>query len=171
MDHNDLVYKNIVSNDTFDYDSTLADIIDRYNKLSSIFKDNIDLDLDYIRNTEFDEEELIELSDIIDDALSDSEVANLEDATNENDISITEKPLGRMQSGNMIRNKHKMGINSIPKVKLKAMRIKNRVANLKKRIKAKLYYKQNHNVIARYNKSYRNAVATGRHRAATRRKS
>ena len=76
--------------------------------------------------------------------------------------------MARMAAANMIRTRHKMGLNAIPKSKLKVMRIRNRLKNLKRRIKAKKYYRQNKPVLLRHNKSYRQAIATGKHRAAIR---
>lgn len=133
-----------------------------------------DLDLDSLSP-----DELAELADIINDASndypSDVDILNQTDfdapADNGTGTSISEKPTGRMLTTNMIRTKHKMGLSSIPKSKLKAMRIKNRLKNLKQRIEAKKYYKQNKAVLKRYAKSYDKAIATGKHKAATRRKS
>lgn len=82
--------------------------------------------------------------------------------------SLQERPMARMAAANMIRTKHKMGLNAIPKSKLKVMRIRNRLKNLKRRIKAKKYYRQYKTVLQRHNKSYRKAIATGKHRAAIR---
>lgn len=132
-----------------------------------------ELDLDSLNP-----DELAELADIVNDASndypSDVDILNQTNfdarADNGTGTSISEKPLGRMLTTNMIRTKHKMGLNSIPKSKLKAMRIKNRLANLKKRIEAKKYYKQNKAVLKRYAKSYDKAIATGKHKAAIRRK-
>ena len=82
--------------------------------------------------------------------------------------ALRERPLGRMAAANMIRTRHKMGLNAIPKSKLKVMRIRNRLKNLKRRIKARKYYQQNKLILNRHNKSYRQAIATGKHRPAIR---
>lgn len=133
-----------------------------------------DVDLDSLSP-----DELADLADILDDAAnaepSTTDILNQTDFDDHEDngvgTSINEKPTGRMLTTNMIRTKHKMGLNSIPKSKLKAMRIKNRLANFKQRIEAKKYYKQNKAVLKRYHKSYNQAIKTGKHKAAIRRKS
>lgn len=123
-------------------------------------------------------DEIAELTAILQDAAIDepSTVDTLvqqdfdEVVDNGHVTSLQERPMGRMAAANMIRTKHKMGLNAIPKSKLKVMRIRNRLKNLKRRINAKKYYKQNKAVLKRYNKSYQKAIATGKHRAAIRRK-
>lgn len=142
-------------------------------------KDEILSILGHIDIDDMDSDDLAELTDIMRDAsctgpsntytLTQTDFDSYVD--NGTDTALSEKPVGRMLTTNMIRTKHKMGLNSIPKSKLKAMRIKNRLKNLKKRIEAKKYYKQNKAALQRYNKSYQNAIKTGKHKAATRRKS
>ena len=137
-------------------------------------------------------EVLTELDDIDPDSLSADEIAELltilQDAAvdapstadtlvqqdfdelvdNGHATALRERPLARMATANMIRVKHKMGLNAIPKSKLKATRIRNRLKNLKRRINAKKYYRQNKTVLLRHNKSYRQAIATGKHRPGIR---
>lgn len=137
-------------------------------------------------------EVLTELDDIDPDSLSADEIAELltilQDAAvdapstadtlvqqdfdelvdNGHATALRERPLARMAVANMIRVKHKMGLNAIPKSKLKIMRIRNRLKNLKRRINAKKYYRQNRTVLLRHDKSYRQAIATGKHRPAIR---
>lgn len=123
-------------------------------------------------------DEIAELTAILQDAAVDepSTVDTLvqqdfdEVVDNGHVTSLQERPMARMAAANMIRTRHKMGLNAIPRSKLKAMRIRNRIKNLKRRINAKKYYKQNKAVLQRYNKSYQKAIATGKHRAAIRRK-
>lgn len=121
-------------------------------------------------------DEIAELTAILQDAAVDepSTVDTLvqqdfdEVVDNGHATSLQERPMARMAAANMIRTRHKMGLNAIPKSKLKVMRIRNRLKNLKRRIKAKKYYRQNKPVLLRHNKSYRKAIATGKHRAAIR---
>lgn len=182
-----LLYKNVhldESNaDAVDAHDTDVDIYKAYNaalaNLDSTVKQEIMQELEGIDLTSLDPEELAELTAIISDAeVGNPSTADLlmqqdfdEVVDNGNDTFLNEKPSGKMRTSNMVRQKHKMGLNALPKSKLKAQRIKNKVKNFKARLKAKKYYKQNKNVLKRYNKSYNAAVASGKHQAAVRRKS
>lgn len=158
---------------------------DRYKELndmlSGIGEDaakDILQELDDLDITSLDEDEYEELLIIIRD--TEADVSNVEyiasfdfDARVDNgsDTFLSEKPGAKMKTANMDRTKHKMSANAIPKSKLKAARIKNRLKNFKQRIEQKKYYKQNKAALKRYGKSYRTAVKTGRHKVAIRRKS
>lgn len=177
-----LLYKHLDPepvNETLDTAEDVYKAVNHY--LSTLDPDTrmeVQAELDGLDLETLEPDDLADLADIINDASNDypsnADILNQTDfdapADNGTGTSISEKPIGRMLTTNMIRTKHKMGLNSIPKSKLKAMRIKNRLKNLKKRIEAKKYYKQNKAVLKRYAKSYDKAIATGKHKAAIRRK-
>lgn len=128
--------------------------------------------------TSLDDDEYAELINVLSDTAV--PLSNVEyiskfdfdiDVDNGNDTFLSEKPAAKMKTANMDRTKHKMSANAIPKSKLKAARIKNRLKNFKQRLKQKKYYKQNKAALKRYSKSYNTAVKTGRHKVAIRRKS
>lgn len=147
--------------------------------LDSSIRQDILSDLEDLDLTSLDADELEELMDILQntsvdepstvDLLLNTDFNEIVD--NGNDTFLNEKPSGKMKTSNMVRQKHKMGVNALPKAKLKAARIKNRLKNLKNRIAQRKYYKQNKATLKRYSKSYNAAVKAGKHQAAIRRKS
>ena len=171
-----LLFKNINESDNHNSYKVINNIIASFTPdvRADIINELADIDITELTSDEFDE-----LVDILQNT-SDETYSTVDtlydydfnsDFDNNDSVVFNEAPVGKMKTANMVRQKHKMGLNSIPKSKLKAMRIKNRVKNFKARLDAKKYYKQNRNVLKRYNKSYNAAVKTGKHKAAIRRKS